>query len=356
MEMFSLTNSEIGMRIGEFFSGKDFKFSEKATVVLLKGGSDRKFYRISEKDESVIVMEGEGDEKEFGYYIAIRNYLEKMDLGVPQLFSVDREKRVVMMEDLGDLSLQSIVLRKFAGAGLILKQVQDAPTSWEGEAEIYELYCKVIDYLIALQIEGSERIGECGMRIAEFGYEDFRWETQYFKEEFLKRYCRLIIREEEKLDSEFHELANKLINEPLYFMHRDFQSQNIFIKDEKVRITDFQSARRGLIAYDLVSVLKDCYVVLSHNVRERLLDYYMDQFKANSGKELRLFKSIFHYTGLQRNMQALGAFSHLTLVKKKVEFEQYIPAGVEYLRQSLKDVGEFPVLRSIIEDVSVLNL
>jgi aminoglycoside/choline kinase family phosphotransferase len=334
------------MRIAELSPYEDYRFSEEATVVLLEGGSNRKFYRITEKGRSVIVMEDEDDDREFNHFIEIRKYLEKLDLGVPQLFSVDMEKRSVMMEDLGERTLQSAVVGKFIGAGF-----KPAPTSWETEEEIYKLYCKVIDFLITLQIVGNKRITECGVGIAEFGYEDFRWETQYFKEEFLKKYCQLKIQDEEKLDIEFHELATKLVNEPLFFMHRDFQSQNIILKNGNVRITDFQSARRGLLAYDLVSLLKDCYVVLSKEVRERLILYYLEQIEVKMGLKLEEeeFKKVFLYTGLQRNMQALGAFSHLTLIKRKVEFEQYIPAGALYLRSALREVEEFHNLKVILQ-------
>ena len=86
----------------------------------------------------------------------------------------------------------------------------------------------------------------------------------------------MTIDNDEELDREFHLLADDLSHEPRYFMHRDFQSQNIYFKDGAVRYIDFQTATRGLLQYDAVSLLKDAYVVLQDSQREALLDFYLD--------------------------------------------------------------------------------
>ena len=83
------------------------------------------------------------------------------------------------------------------------------------------------------------------LRGRSFGYEAFRWETDYFSECFLKRFCGFTVENDEELDREFHLLADTLSREPRYFMHRDFQSQNIYFKDGRVRYIDFQTATRG---------------------------------------------------------------------------------------------------------------
>ena len=312
--------------------GERSVFGKGWQVALLLGGSDRRFYRVRKKGKPVVVMESKSEDPDFHRTVEIGKYLGKKRLGVPKIYGVDLEKGIVVMEDLGDLTLQKALKGK-------------------DEDKIFDLYCDVIIFLVELQRRGIRGIPKT---IPKFGYKDFRWETNYFKQEFLKRFCKLRIKNEERLDSEFHTLAMKLVKEPLYFMHRDFQSQNIYLKDGKIRITDFQSARKGPLAYDLASLLKDCYFVLKKNLRLHLLLFYMDMIQIDGEIELdeEHFEEVFLYAGLQRNMQALGAFSYLSLVKGKHEFEKYIPAGIRYLRQALGQTDEFPELNKIVKKLS----
>ena len=134
-------------------------------------------------------------------------------------------------------------------------------------------------------------------------------------------------------------------------MHRDFQSQNIYFKDGAVRYIDFQTATRGLMQYDAVSLLKDAYVVLDDRQREELLHFYLDTLIS----EWRLaidrdaFVRIFHLAGLQRNMQALGAFAYLSMDKGKTAFAAHIPAALSYLTAALREITEFPLLSGLVE-------
>ena len=120
-------------------------------------------------------------------------------------------------------------------------------------------------------------------------------------------------------------------------MHRDFQSQNIILKNDKPYMLDFQGVRLGIAPYDLASLLHDCYIVLEDDVREMLISYYLDQRQIRLGiyQEREKFHSLYLRAALQRNMQALGAFSFLTLVKGKKQFESFIPIGIRYMKENL---------------------
>jgi Predicted phosphotransferase related to Ser/Thr protein kinases len=223
------------------------------------------------------------------------------------------------------------------------------------EEEVIYWYKKVLGTLAHMQIEGEKKWSNCPAVTARtFDYTTLRWETTYFQENFLKKFCGISIPDQSGLSREFKALAEKVASEPLYFMHRDFQSQNIMIHHDEVRIIDFQGARRGLLQYDVVSTLKDAYVVLSETTRKKLLVFYLDKLE-----DLGLtivdrdhFYEIFILSGLQRNMQALGAFSFLSLVKGKEWFKQYIPAGITYLDQALQARKDFPVLRAIVKNIA----
>jgi aminoglycoside/choline kinase family phosphotransferase len=146
-------------------------------------------------------------------------------------------------------------------------------------------------------------------------------------------------------------LAETLSREPRFFMHRDFQSQNIYFKDGAVRYIDFQTATRGLLQYDAVSLLKDAYVVLQDRQREDLLHFYLDTLitQCRLVIDRDAFVRTFNLTGLQRNMQALGAFAYLSRDKGKTAFAAHIPAALSYLAAALRELPEFPLLSGLVE-------
>jgi aminoglycoside/choline kinase family phosphotransferase len=183
-----------------------------------------------------------------------------------------------------------------------------------------------------------------------FDYAVMRWESTYFKEEFLESFCGFTPAETEILEDDFGALARSLEQEPRFFMHRDFQSQNIFFKDGNVRIIDFQTAHVGLLAYDVAALLRDSYVTLPKDMREGLLQYYYTAIRETIGvySEYSQFKEVYTKAAIQRNMQALGAFSFLSGKKKKDWFRTAIPQGLDYLREGLDEVNGLSKIKGIV--------
>jgi len=118
----------------------------------------------------------------------------------------------------------------------------------------------------------------------------------------------MAIPKESVLEDELNHLAFSLDKKPKYFMHRDFQSQNIHFKNGCVKAIDFQTATKGLLQYDLASLLKDAYFVIDEKTRDALVDFYMDVLteKWDMKIDRQEFVKTFHLAGLQRNMQAFG--------------------------------------------------
>jgi aminoglycoside/choline kinase family phosphotransferase len=155
------------------------------------------------------------------------------------------------------------------------------------------------------------------------------------------------------LDEEFHRLALTLSAEPLMFMHRDFQSQNMHLTGDHIKVIDFQTATAGPPQYDLVSFLKDAYFILNDTERNLLLQHYFDA-RAGLGSpvdNMDAFTRTFHLCGLQRNMQALAAFSFLGTHKKKTHFFAHIPAALNYLEDAMNTITDYPCLRTTINTI-----
>ena len=300
------------------------------------GGSDRSFYRIEKEGRSIILMVSPPQDGDFQHYLDIGRFLRVLGVGVPEFYAADQEKKALFMEDVGEESLY-------------LKFHRGMP-----EEEVICWYQKVLETLAHMQIEGEKKWTDCpAVTERTFDYQTLRWETEYFQENFLEKYCGIAIPDRVGLSREFKALAEKVASEPLYFMHRDFQSQNIMIHHNEVRIIDFQGARRGLLHYDVAAILKDAYVVLPETTRKKLLVFYLDKLEDHGLTivDRDHFHDIFTLAGLQRNMQALGAFSFLSLVKGKEWFKQYIPEGVAYLDQALQEREDFPILRETVKNI-----
>jgi aminoglycoside/choline kinase family phosphotransferase len=309
-------------------------FSDLAQVcALTAGGSDRIFCRIKEGNRSLVFLFDQNPE-EFSAYIQIGQFLRENNLPVPRIYSYDYDSRRALLEDLGD---ETLFQKGAIGQGACIRQ---------------GFYQKTIDTLITLQGISFEQIAGCTpIHKRIFDYGQLRWETAYFTRYFLGEYCHIPI-EEGELEEGFHQLAASFANEPLFLMHRDFQSQNIMWKSDHPHLIDFQGARRGVAAYDLASLLNDCYLILDDSLREILISYYLDQRQRRLGiqQERKEFRDSYLRAALQRNMQALGAFSFLSLVKKKKQFEQFIPLGVHYLKSNLP---HYSPLRSLEKKIMI---
>ena len=339
----SILSAEDENQIGSFVRTVDKRLYEKYlqrkdTIGLIAGGgSDRRFFRIKTGGESIIFMLSSPGDEEFQNYLFIAQFLRDTGTGVPVILDANRENHFLFMEDVGDGSLY----QKFRN-GL-------------PEEELEYWYKKVLQVLAHMQIEGGRNWAACPPLCERtFDYSALRWETEYFQQYFVERYLRLSITNDQELSQEFEALARRVAEEPLQFMHRDFQSQNIMVHQGEIKILDFQGARRGLLHYDAASLLKDAYVVLPARILNALMSFYLEALDEQGFKvtDVERFLESFALAGLQRNMQALGAFAYLSLVKGKTWFRQHIPAGVNHLTSALRKRSDFPHLQALIERVS----
>jgi N-acetylmuramate 1-kinase len=135
-----------------------------------------------------------------------------------------------------------------------------------------------------------------------------------------------------------------------YFLHRDFQSRNLFITSGRLRVIDFQGGRLGPLGYDVASLLIDPYVNLSPAWQAELLDYYLDRLKTQLQVDEAAFREQYDHLALCRNLQVLGAYGYLTKVKGKEQFARHIPTAVRSLQRRLQArPGTFPRLEELLD-------
>jgi len=296
---------------------------------LEKGGSDRKFYRISMGDENpVILVKYSGQKEENRHYVSIAQFLGKTGVNVPHIYFHDETEGLIWMEDLGEVDL------------------------WEHRKEPWSqlslLYRSALDQALLLHTRAHISPLRSGLHLQkEFNAELYLWEQNYFFENCLGRWFKVdpAIIDSHRHGSALENIATELAALPRVLLHRDFQSQNIMIKNGEAFLIDFQGLRPGLAQYDLASLIYDPYVALTEPQRKELLHFYIEK-SIDAGVAVDAdFHRIFDLCAMQRLMQALGAYGFLGLVMSREAFLQHIPAALKSLKlvvsriQDLQDLG-----------------
>ncbi|MEI9894316.1 MAG: phosphotransferase [Chthoniobacter sp.] len=308
------------------------RFARQEIIVhpLEKGGSDRKFYRMAFSEEHSMILAKYGRQREENrHYVAIARFLAGVGVRVPEIYFHDDEEGLIWMEDLGDRDL------------------------WSYRAEPWpvrrDLYHSALDQLLTLHTRAHIATPvEPPELQAEFNTELYRWEQNYFLENCLVRHFGLDADEvEEKCDRErLGEIATQLAALPRCYVHRDFQSQNIVIKDGAACFIDFQGMRPGLPQYDLASLLYDPYVHLPASERAELLNYYLEALTDFGPAPAADFAAVYDLCAMQRLMQALGAYGFLGHVKERPHFLEHIPTALASLREVLARIPGLDGLRA----------
>jgi aminoglycoside/choline kinase family phosphotransferase/dTDP-glucose pyrophosphorylase len=309
----------------------------------LKGdGSDRTWHRLHGAGRTLILADHgirkQEEVSEVDSFIAIGRHLYQKGLPVPRIYHYDAFSGLVFMEDLGDVKLQHVI--------------HSSPDT----DSVVHCYESVIDSLIRLNGDGAagfDSAWTCQTKTYSKAL-IIEKECLYFVDAFLRRYLGLdkdVDSSFKKLMSEFSSLADHALEYAVSgFMHRDMQSRNIMVKNDRFYFIDFQGGRIGPIQYDLASLLVDPYVNLPFAVRSRLLEYAARKLSSYTRLDTRLFETCFHYCAITRSLQTLGAFGFLSRVKGKTYFESYIPAAVNTLARLLgaPEHSAFPVLAEIV--------
>jgi aminoglycoside/choline kinase family phosphotransferase len=281
-------------------------------------GSLRVFWRVRGKisSKTFVAMSNpplnEDRLRENRAYLMIGKHLRQKGVLLPEIHDWDLDSGFFVMEDLGDRSLQDV-------AAL--------------ETDPVPVYTRLVEQLIRFQIDGFQDFDpEWCCQTPRYDRRVMRrYESDYFRKAFLRGYLG-IDKPFRELEKAFDFLAEKAGAADTHFlMHRDFQSRNIMVSNEKIGFIDWQGSRLGPLAYDLASLLIDPYTDLTRHQKQQIYDHYVEQLKDENLEWAASVERNYPYLALQRNLQILGAFGFLTRVRKKQWFEQYIPSAVSSL-------------------------
>jgi aminoglycoside/choline kinase family phosphotransferase/choline kinase len=293
-----------------------------------KGGSDRAYFRIAPAGRTPVILMRYGRiYEENDGYAAVAFFLRGIGVTVPAIYGHDAERRLILMEDLGDRDLYAL---------------RDAP--WAVRRGLYE---KTLALAVKMHAFPPDRL-PAGLRLMPgFDASLYLWERDYFRENCVRNVCRIGLgaAEDEALEAELAALAERLIETPLSLVHRDLQSQNVMIRDGEPILIDFQGMRPGSFFYDLGSLLCDPYIAFSEEERGQLLRFYHGI--SGSPYPWEAFRELFLPASAQRLMQALGAYGFLGLKRGKPRFLAHIHPALENLVAVTEEAGRLPRLHAL---------
>jgi aminoglycoside/choline kinase family phosphotransferase len=301
-----------------------------------KGGSDRKFYRIQcPAEQRLILVKYNLQREENRHYVEIANFLAEHDVRGPKIYFHDADEGLIWIEDLGERDLFS-----YRGE------------SWPVRRTYYESALDEVAKLHRLpeEVRGGLKESLPG----EFNAALYRWEQSYFFENCLGRYFKIDAGKLAPLTAlpALDQIAERLASLRRVLIHRDFQSQNILIRDDMAYLIDFQGMRPGLAHYDLASLLFDPYVDLLEGERRELIDYYKQEQAGHGWAVNGDFDETLRFCAMQRLMQALGAYGFLGLVKGHRHFLEYIPAAANSLRSIVATIDGLQPLAATLRDLA----
>jgi len=309
---------------------------EGAPVLQLKGdASNRSYLRVGRFPDSHVVMvmppgpqrseeASKGASPDELPFVDVHRYLDRLGVRVPRILRYDPSAAMLVLEDLGDVTLERALA---SGAGR------------------ESLYFRAVDLLARMRAAADARPDpRCIAFTRAFDEELYTWELHHFREYGMEAWSGRTPAGEERgrLDSAFVGIARRLAAAPRGFTHRDYQSRNLMVTGGELVVIDFQDALQGPCQYDLVALLRDSYVELEPGLVDVLIDRWCSAYQRASGAELDRgeFRRFFDLLTVQRKLKDAARFEFIHRVKKNPSFLPSIPASLRYAREAMERLAD----------------
>lgn len=291
---------------------------EKIHLTPIQGdASFRRYFRATIDTVSYILMDSPPKTEPLLPFIYSTNYLKDAHVNVPNIHHQNSDQGFLMLDDFGNNDFFKTLDHK--------------------NADHY--YKKAIDELIKIQKSPNNQA------LPLFDEAHIKKELSLFTDWYLKKHLGM---SSVSLENTFDLLAKNCLKQPYTTIHRDYHCRNLMLlHDDSVGIIDHQDLMYGPISYDLVSLLKDCYIDWPDDQVKTWVNYYL-QMRPTACEN---FFELFELTGLQRHLKAIGIFARLSHRDNNHNFLQYIPRTLSYVK---KMVEEKPYLKELAALISRL--
>ena len=301
--------------------------------------SFRRYFRLTHNDETCIVMDAPPAQEDCSPFVDVAERLIAADINVPRILEKDLKQGFLLLSDLGG------------------KQYLDQLT----EESADKLYQDAMQVLFRMQ----QQIDTNGL--PPYDETLLLREMELFRDWLLEKHIGLNLSDESQamLDEVFKFLLDEALAQPKVFVHRDYHSRNLMINipgsdpgsgssNLGVGVLDFQDAVCGPFTYDLVSLLKDCYIKWPRQQVQGWAHNFFEQISEDHpGIGEREFMRWFDLMGVQRHLKASGIFARLYHRDGKSAYLADIPRTLSYIAD-LND--KYPELQGLIEVIQGISI
>jgi aminoglycoside/choline kinase family phosphotransferase len=287
------------------------------------GGSGRNIIRLSSPQQTAIGILYNVREENVAF-LEFSRHFRRHGLPVPEIYAEDLNHGAYLEEDLGDTTLFEFLSQNRAGENIAPQAV--------------EAYRRVVAELPRFQIEAGRDLNyEVCYPRGSFDRQSITWDLNYFKYNFLR--LAGIPFNEQALEDDFKLLTDFLLSANCdYFLYRDFQSRNIMLRDGQPFFLDYQGGRKGALQYDIASLLYDAKADLPPELRQQLLDLYIEKLGGLIELDREAFRHHYYSYVYVRILQALGAYGFRGFYERKPHFLQSVPYAMKNVRWLLHHV------------------
>ncbi|MDX1487161.1 MAG: phosphotransferase [Acidiferrobacterales bacterium] len=297
--------------------------------------SFRRYFRVHAGGATYIAMDAPPDKYNAHTYVRIARHFRSIGLNVPRVLHIEAQRGFLVLTDLGD----EVYLAQLNGH------------------TVGRLYGDAMRALRLLQQDGG-----MGAGLPDYDLQLLLAEMELFPEWYLGRHLgiRLTRKQQGVLDRTFGSLARCALDQPRVCVHRDYHSRNLLVRDEhNPGIVDFQDAVRGPVTYDLVSLLRDCYIAWPQaRVEAWAREYHDAALHAGIpvGEDPDRFLRWFDWMGVQRHLKAAGIFARLRHRDNKPGYLQDIPRTLGYVLEVSAHHADLQPLHTLLRDLRLTDM
>lgn len=323
------------------FLSKTLANADVRVIQLAGDASARRYYRVAAGEKTWVLMSWEPFQASDYPFLSVHRHFQASHVNVPEVISFSEGEGLILLEDLGDLTLE----RKF----------------WENQTADTAIpyYDQAIDELIKIHFHTLRNNINSTAARTQFDTDKFLWEFNYCKDHFLEKLSQIQINSEVSsiLQTTFFAISERLHKEPKWITHRDYHSRNLMIKLDQIRVIDFQDARRGPLQYDLVSLLRDSYVNMSDELVEHFINSFYDKAKPFLSNDFskEKFKLYFELQTVQRCFKACGSFASFWNTRKDTRYLKYISPTLKRVLKALYFFPEYKDFANFLLDTGLLE-
>ncbi|MEZ5536748.1 MAG: phosphotransferase [Thiolinea sp.] len=270
--------------------------------------SFRRYFRATQDDKTAIVMDAPPDKEDSNTFLDVTQRLLQAGVNAPDILAQNLPDGFLLLQDFGNTPL--------------LNQLDPASADYHYPAAMQELLNLQVADTDGLPLYNAGRLMD---------------EMALMPEWFLRTHLQFADTDipSDLITETFEQISHEVRRQPVTFVHRDYHSRNLMLLPEgRLGVIDYQDAVLGPMTYDLVSLLRDCYVVWpEQRVTRWALNFHKQAISAGNIPPVdeRSFLRWFDLTGLQRHLKVLGIFCRLNHRDGKSGYLNDLPLVLSYV-------------------------